>query len=165
MKAHFRMMAAYNAWANRRLYGAAAGLSEVDYRTDLGVAFGSIHGTLNHIMVADLIWISRIRRGPNPPFALDHILHEDRAELDAARRALDADIIRLVESQTDATFAADLTYRQVTKDAEVTQPLAPAMAHVFNHQTHHRGQAHALLTRIAGTAPALDLIYFSREAA
>ncbi|MEM7508170.1 MAG: DinB family protein [Pseudomonadota bacterium] len=165
MKAHFRMMAAYNAWANRRLYAAASDLPEAEYHLDLGTFFGSAHGTLNHIMVADLIWIARIRGQRNPPFGLDHILHEDLGELTSARKVLDDDIARLVEAQDAASLAGEFTYATVTDHREVTQPLAPALAHLFNHQTHHRGQVHALLTRLGRAAPALDLIYFQREAA
>lgn len=163
MKAHFQMMAAYNAWANRRLYDATADLPEADYRANLGAFFKSIHGSLNHLVAGDLLWLARFRGQPAPPFRLDDILHDDHDELTAARRVLDADIIRFAEAQSEPSLAADFTYRMVTRDETVTQPLAPAMAHFFNHQTHHRGQVHALLTRLTGTAPALDLIYYQRE--
>jgi len=165
MKAHFRMMAAYNAWANRRLYAAAGALSEADYRADLGAFFKSVHGTLNHMMVADLMWLARFRGQPNPALRLDQILHEDRAALVAARRALDAEIAAHVESLTEADIAATFSYSMVTRPETVTEPVAPALTHFFNHQTHHRGQVHALLTRLTGEAPPLDLIYYLREAA
>lgn len=164
MKAHFEMMAAYNAWANGRLMAAAAALPEADYRADLGAAFGSVHGTLNHLVVADRIWLARFRGAPAPGLRLDQIVHDDRAGLDAARRALDDDIVAFVAGLGEADIAAEFTYRMVTRDREVTQPMAPALAHFFNHQTHHRGQVHALLTRLTGEAPPLDLIYFQREA-
>ncbi|MEM0923894.1 MAG: DinB family protein [Pseudomonadota bacterium] len=163
MKAHFQRLGRYNAWANTRLYAAAEALSDADYRADCGAFFGSVHGTLNHIMVADLIWAARIRGAPNPPFGLDHILHEDHAELTAARRVLDADLIALTDELDETRIAANFTYCTVTGDRRVTEPLAPALAHLFNHQTHHRGQIHALLTRLTGSAPALDLIFFQRE--
>ena len=165
MKAHFQMMAAYNTWANGRLYDAAAGLSDADYRADLGAFFKSVHGTLNHVLVGDLLWLARFRRQPRPPFELDSILHDDQAELAAARRVMDADICRYVDDLSDAELAGDLTYGMVTRDETVTQPLAQALAHFFNHQTHHRGQVHALLTRQTGEAPPLDLVYYQREAA
>ena len=165
MKAHFTMMAAYNAWANRRLYEAAGRLPEADYRADLGASFRSVHGTLNHLLVADLMWMARFRGEPNPPYRLDQILHEDRDALGAARETLDGEIVRFVGGLSEERLAAGFTYRLITRDEEVTQPLAPALAHFFNHQTHHRGQAHALLTRLTWEAPALDLIYFQREAA
>jgi uncharacterized damage-inducible protein DinB len=165
MKAHFRMMAAYNAWANRRLYDAAGQLSEADYRADLGAAFRSVHGTLNHLMVGDILWLARFRGQPNPPLRLDQILHEDRGELRGARAALDAEIVAFAGALTDVDIGASFTYTMITRPETVTEPMAPALSHFFNHQTHHRGQAHALLTRLTGAAPALDLIYYLREAA
>ncbi|HSF93382.1 MAG TPA: DinB family protein [Thermohalobaculum sp.] len=165
MKAHFRMMAAYNAWANRRLYDAAGRLGDADYRADLGAAFRSVHGTLNHLVVGDVLWLARFRGQPQPPLRLDQILHEDRAELCAAREALDAEIVDFVEALSAADLAATITYSMITRPETVTEPIAPALTHFFNHQTHHRGQVHALLTRLTGQAPALDLIYHLREAA
>lgn len=160
MKAHFRMLAGYNTWANARLYNACAALPEQAVSRDLGAYFGSILATLNHVMVADLIWLARLRGGAQPAFALDHILHEDLAELAAARRVLDADIARAVE-ETDP--AATVTYAR--RGMEMAAPAAELLAHLFNHQTHHRGQVHAMLTRLGAEAPALDLVYYQREAA
>ncbi|MEO1494084.1 MAG: DinB family protein [Pseudomonadota bacterium] len=163
MKAHFEMMAAYNDWANRRLFEAAADLPDADYRADCGAFFRSVHGTLNHLFVADVIWLARFRGDPNPPWALDSIAHDQFDALRARRVALDHDIMGFVGSLTDARIAAEITYRTVLDAKSVTQQLAPALSHFFNHQTHHRGQCHALLTRLAGKAPALDLLYFQRE--
>lgn len=165
MKAHFEMMAAYNAWANRRLYAAAASLPEADYRADLGAYFKSVHGTLNHLMVGDILWLARFRGRPNPPLRLDQILHDGRADLTAAREALDTEIIAFIAAQNETSLRADITYSMITRPEAVTEPIGPALIHFFNHQTHHRGQAHALLTRLTGAAPALDLIYYLREAA
>ena len=117
------MMANYNAWANRRLYEAAASLPEADYRADLGVFFKSVHGTLNHLIVGDLLWLARFRGQPAPPFGLDEILHDDRDELAAARRVLDADIIRFIDAQTEESLASEFTYTMITMPGTVTQPL------------------------------------------
>jgi uncharacterized damage-inducible protein DinB len=165
MKAHFRMMAAYNAWANRRLHDAADRLPETDYRADLGAFFKSVHGTLNHLLVGDMLWLARFRGQPNPALRLDQILHEDRAALRAARAALDAEIVAFAGGLTEADIEGQITYSMITRPETVTEPTAPALIHFFNHQTHHRGQVHALLTRLTGEAPALDLIYYLREAA
>src|SRR4051812_408488 len=87
MKARYVMFAAYNAWANARLYEKAATLSDADYRADHGAFFKSVHGTLNHLLVADRVWMQRFEgRGEIPP-SLDTILHEDFASLRAARQA------------------------------------------------------------------------------
>ncbi len=163
MKAHFEMMAAYNAWANRRLYAAAGALPEADYRADLGAFFGSIHGTLNHLVVSDRLWLARFR-GEAPPHArLDEIPHDDRAELRDARRALDDDIVSFAAGLTEDQIASAFTYRLLTAPGETTLVMGPALTHFFNHQTHHRGQVHALLTRLTGEAPPLDIVYFLRE--
>lgn len=165
MTERYRMFAAYNAWANDRLYQAAAKLSDVDYRADRGAFFKSVHGTLNHLLVADHLWMRRFTGSGEVPSRLDAILYEDFSELREARRAEDARISRYAGGLDEATLALEFSYRTVTNPMTVTQPLAPALDHFFNHQTHHRGQAHCLLTMIAGrdAAPSFDLIYFQRE--
>ena len=163
MKAHFLMFAHYNAWANRRLYAAAGALADADRRRDAGAFFGSLHATLNHLLVTDVIWLARLRSIQGPPWGLDHIAHDDFADLTAAREALDDDLIAHVRD--DADPAGTIAYRRVSAPEPVTQPVAEALAHLFNHQTHHRGQCHAILTRIAGEAPELDLLFHQREAA
>jgi len=165
MKSYFVMLAGYNRWANRRLYAAVRALSDADYRADRGAFFGSLHGTLNHLLVADHIWMRRFTGTGPSPTRLDEILFDDLSALERARREEDDRIVTYIGGLTDADLAGTLTYRMIVKPAEVTQPLAPAIAHFFNHQTHHRGQAHALVTMTAGNAamPSLDLMIFQRE--
>ena len=162
MKAHFEMMAAYNQWANDRIYAAASGLSEEDLRRDVGAFFHSMHGTLNHLYVTDVIWMSRFRGLPNPPWTLDHIAHGPLTELAARRKLLDRDIRGYVLSLSDADLEEEFTYSRVTDPAPVTQILREALAHFFNHQTHHRGQAHAILSVTGHAPPPLDLLHFQR---
>lgn len=163
MREHFDMMAAYNAWANSRLYDAAASLSDEAYRQDTGAFFRSMHGTLNHLYVADTIWMSRFRGLPNPPWKLDYIAHDDPADLRKRREALDRDIIGFAGGLTDNLLQKEFSYVTVTNPAKMTQKLAPALAHFFNHQTHHRGQCHAILTSIGAEAPSMDLLIFQRN--
>lgn len=163
MKAHVDMFAGYNAWANRRLYEAAAGLSDAQYREDRGAFFKSVHGTLNHLLVGDRVWMHRFTGEGTPPARLDLILFEDFAGLRAAREAEDRRIVDYAKGLDEAVLAGMIRYRRVTSPETVEQPLALALAHFFNHQTHHRGQAHALLTQLAGRAPELDLLYFQRS--
>lgn len=163
---HMRMCAAYNAWANERLYEAACALSDADYRRDAGVFFGSMHGTLNHILVADRIWQHRFTGEGDAPTKLDAILYETSGDLRAARAAEDGQIVNWIDGLDEVALSGTFTYTPITAPTRsVTQPLAPALAHMFNHQTHHRGQAHAILTRLTGDAPSLDMIYFQRETA
>ena len=165
MQQHFRMFAAYNAWANRRIYDAAATLPDADYRADRGAFFGSVHGTLNHILVADRVWMRRFTGAGPSPDRLDAVLHDEFGALRAAREAEDARISAWVGGLTDADLAGTFRYMPITRPREIVQPLGPALAHFFNHQTHHRGQVHALLTAIGGgeAGPVLDLVAFQRE--
>ena len=159
----FPMLAAYNAWANTRLYEAAARLSDEQYRADRGAFFKSVHGTLNHLLVTDRIWMQRFTGEGEVPDRLDAILFEDLAPLWQARIAEDARIVAWVHGLSEAALAGTISYRRVTTPDVFTQPLAPALAHLFNHQTHHRGQVHALLTGLVGEAPSIDLLPFQRE--
>lgn len=163
MTSHWHMFAAYNAWANARVFVAAAKLSDPDYRADKGAFFKSVHGTLNHLLVADLVWMHRFTGEGAMPSRLDEILYDSLPALHDARRKEDARIVAYVDGLDDAALAGTIRYRPITTTGEIVQELSPALAHWFNHQTHHRGQVHALLTRLAGEAPSLDLVNFQRE--
>ncbi len=162
---HYRMFGHYNAWANNRLYDAAAKLSTELYRADRGAFFKSVHGTLNHLLVTDRIWMQRFTGEGDAPSRLDAILFEAFDELRAAREAEDRRIVNFVDALDRARIAGTIRYRRVSSPEVIEQQLAPALAHWFNHQTHHRGQVHALLTGLVGKAPELDLLYFQRLAA
>lgn len=160
MKAHFRQLAAYNTWANERVYAVAGQLSTEEFTRDLKAFFRSVQGTLNHILVADLIWLGRFEGMPAAGISrLDDMPHAEFAALAAARRATDARLRDLVEGLEDADFDRALCYRNMA-GAEVTNRRSDVLTHVFNHQTHHRGQTHGLLTQLGREAPALDLIYY-----
>ena len=159
----FPMLAAYNRWANVRLYAAAAALPDERYRAECGVFFGSLHGTLNHLLVTDRIWMRRFTGEGEAPDRLDAILFDELPALRTAREAEDERIVAYVRTLDDAALAGTIHYRRVSSPEPISQPLASALLHVFNHQTHHRGQAHACLTRLGGTAPVLDLLFFQRE--
>jgi uncharacterized damage-inducible protein DinB len=162
LTAQFEMLAAYNAWANERVYTRAAQLSDADYRADRGAFFGSLHGTLNHLLLADRIWMHRFTGEAEEPAALDAILYDDFTVLQAARRAEDARIIAFVAARNEAEFAGTVRYRTTRSPAAIEQRLAHLLIHFFNHQTHHRGQAHGILTGLADEAPSLDLLVFQR---
>ena len=165
MTARYLMFAGYNAWCNERLYDAAATLSEADYRADRGAFFKSVHGTLNHLLLGDVIWMNRFTGEGRLPQTLDQILYEDFAALRAARRDMDASISRYASSLKDADLAGTIRYRTFSNPADIEQQLAPALDHFFNHQTHHRGQAHALISSMIGNerTPSFDLIIYQRE--
>ena len=163
--AHYRMFGHYNAWANSRLYDAAARLSNEQYRADRGAFFKSVHGSLNHLLVTDQIWMQRFAGEGEAPNRLDAILFETLDELRVARETEDRRIVDFVERLDEARIAGTIKYRRVSSPEQFEQQLAPALAHWFNHQTHHRGQIHALLTGLIGTAPELDLLFFQRLSA
>jgi uncharacterized damage-inducible protein DinB len=162
---HYRMLGRYNAWANARLFAVAGRLSLEQYRADRGAFFKSVHGTLNHLLVTDRVWMHRFTGEGEAPGRLDAILHETFDGLLAARRAEDQRIVDFVDGLDDARIAATIKYRRVSSPQEFEQQLAPALAHWFNHQAHHRGQVHALLTGLVGEAPELDLLIYQRLAA
>ena len=162
LKPHYEQFAAYNCWANRRLYGEAERLPDEARKRELGLFFRSLHGTLNHILVADRIWLRRLTgEGPQPE-RLNQILFEDFSALRDAREAEDARIVGLVNGLTEADLAGTFEYRTIAGKAHV-QRRADTLAHFFNHQTHHRGQAHAALTILGVPEPApLDLLAMQR---
>jgi len=165
MKAHYAALARYNAWANRQLYDAAAELSDDEYRADRGAFFKSMHGTLNHLLTADQVWMHRFTgQGPSPD-RLDMIQHETLADLRRAREAEDKRILDYVDGLTDAQLAGSIRYRRVSTPEVFEQALAPALAHFFNHQTHHRGQAHSILCSFGRRELVLDLLAYQRQAA
>ncbi|WP_338828935.1 DinB family protein [Bradyrhizobium sp. 27S5] len=159
---NFRQLAAYNHWANLRLYGAALELPEEAYRRSTGVFFGSLHGTLNHLLLTDRIWLKRLTGTGEHPDRLDAILHDDRRDLLRARMAEDARLNELVESYTGADLLEPIAY-QTTSGKPYRQPRQDILLHLFNHQTHHRGQAHACCSILTGSEPpSLDLLAFQR---
>jgi uncharacterized damage-inducible protein DinB len=159
---HFQTFARYNSWANDRLYAACAQLSDADFRASRQAFFGSILGTLNHMLVGDRAWLGRIDGVPSGITRLDEILFDDLAALKRARVAEDERILKLTETLDTDSLSRDVEYRTVA-GVEHRTPLVWVLSHMFNHQTHHRGQAHALLSQTAVKPPPLDLIFFLRE--
>lgn len=162
MKQHFMMFAAYNQWANARIYDAALDLTDEEFNRPVGAFFGSLIGTLNHLLVADRIWMKRFTGEGDAPTSLDAIVHRALGALRMAREAEDRRIIEWVDGLSEKALAGRFTYMTVTDMRTVSQRLAPALSHLFNHQTHHRGQAHAILTILGRPSVLLDLIYFQR---
>jgi uncharacterized damage-inducible protein DinB len=163
VKPYFDLLAAYNAWANERIYEAASRLSDDAYRADRGVFFKSLHGTLNHLLVADRIWLKRFTGTGEAPNRLDAILFDSFEDLRDARRAEDRRILAYVDGLQAEDLSGRIRYTTISKPEPIEQALGPALLHFFNHHTHHRGQAHAVLTGLTGEAPSLDLLYFQRE--
>ena len=162
MKRHFEMLAAYNRWANERLYECAAALPPDDYNRDVGAFFKSMNGTLNHILVGDRIWMKRFTGRGDHPDQLDAAPFPQFAALRKERFAEDARIVDWVDGLDEGDLGRRFSYVTITDNTAITQTLAPAMTHLFNHQTHHRGQAHTILSLLGVEPPPLDLLYFHR---
>ncbi|MCC6735685.1 MAG: damage-inducible protein DinB [Bauldia sp.] len=165
MPQNHRMFAAYNRWANRSVYAAVADLDDADWRAERGAFFGSIRGTLNHLLVADRIWMRRFTGEGETAPTLDTILFDAFAPLATARRAEDERIVAFVAGLDDARLDADIRYSPLAAPGVThVQPLGEAVAHFFNHQTHHRGQVHTMLTMARGREASLvlDLVAFQR---
>jgi uncharacterized damage-inducible protein DinB len=163
MKQHFMMFAAYNQWANNRIYDAALDLTDEEFNRPVGAVFGSMMGTLNHLLVTDRIWMKRFTGEGDAPAALDAIIHRGLGALRVGREAEDRRIIEWVGALGEKALSGRFTYMTMTDMRTISQRLAPALAHFFNHQTHHRGQAHTILTVLGKSSVTLDLSYFQRS--
>ena len=160
--ASFRQLAAYNQWANTRIYEAARSLPRADYYRPTGVFFGSLHGTLNHLLLTDRLWLKRLTGVGEHPSRLDAILYEEHGDLTEAREAEDARLIQVIDGYDDRALEGRVTYR-TTSGKPQEQILSDVLMHLFNHQTHHRGQAHACISIVTGKEPpTLDLLAFQR---
>ncbi len=154
-----RMMAAYNAEMNRRLYAAADTLSDAQRREDRGAFFGSIHATLSHLLWGDTIWMHRFDGWERPAGGIkaSPSLFPDWAAMRAAREAADTRIEGWAVRLSPAWLEGSLTWSRSSDGQEVTRPNAVLATHFFNHQTHHRGQVHALLTGFGAETGDTDL--------
>lgn len=143
------VLAKYNQWQNKQLYEAAACLPDTRRRENLGAFFGSIHATLSHLVWADKIWLHRFS-GRNEPrgLTITESVNECPSwhEMQEERIGLDCEIIEWAASLSNEDLTGDLSWDSAALGREVTKPRALLIAHFFNHQTHHRGQVHAMLT-------------------
>jgi uncharacterized damage-inducible protein DinB len=160
---HLPLMARFNAWANGRLYASVATLPDAPYRAERGAFFGSIHRTLNHLLVVDRLWSGRIEGRDRGIRALDQILHDDREELRVAREDEDRRLIALVDRLDDRELERPARYRRMIGEGEEEARCGHILLTLFNHQTHHRGQIHVLLTQQEVVPPPLDVLFFLEE--
>ncbi|WP_414829421.1 DinB family protein [Alteromonas sp. H39] len=169
LKTNFLLMADYNEWMNNSIYDAASQLSHRDLKKDTGAFFGSVLGTLNHILVADMIWLKRIAAHPNRlsslqdiatrpvPQKLNTVMYQDIETLKRERDLLDIVIKQLVGELSDETLESSLAYVN-TAGTVYQKCLGHIMLHFFNHQTHHRGQVTTLLSQLGVDVGVTDLL-------
>jgi uncharacterized damage-inducible protein DinB len=165
-----RTMARYNAWQNQWMYQAADGLSDADRRKDRGAFFGSIHATLAHLMWGDNLWIARFDGGPSAAAlpsggmgGVDWGALYDWPTLMAERPKLDARIAAWAWSAEQADFEGDLSWYSGVLKRDMTKPRAICVIQLFNHQTHHRGQVHAMLTSLGVKTTDTDVPFMPAE--
>ena len=156
---YVQRMARYNRWQNANLYGVADGLPDAERRCARGAFFGSIHATLNHLLWADRIWMSRLAGTPRPEGGIPESvsLHGDWTELKREREAFDTTMVDWADRLNAAALAGELAYYSGAIKAEVRKPKWLLVTHMFNHQTHHRGQVHCMLTQAGGKPGDTDL--------
>lgn len=162
-------LARYNRWMNDKLYGLAATLTDEARKRDSGAFFKSIHGTFNHILLADRVWLARFEgmpipagfMGPGGIRALDQELHVDFEDLRRERALTDDRLTAWVSTLTLEMLAAPFVLVRGSQKQEL--PLGLAVAHVFNHQTHHRGQITTLLTQQGCDPGVTDLVAMLRQ--
>ena len=171
----FRWLAKYNAWMNRKVFARSAELTEPERRKDRGIAWRSVHGTLNYLLLVDKAWMMRFT-GDDQRYAfrndqreqvkirsLDQELHADFEVLRRERERLDEAIELWVLGLDEAALNRDLRWYSLSRKREYTQPMWSAIVHFFNHQTHHRGQLIAVLSQLGKDVGVSDLGVFIAE--
>ena len=153
---HFQMLARYNTLANRKLYEACAQLTEAERQQVRPAFFKSIHGTLNHILVGDRIWMTRFQGEEIASTGLDAILYEDFDQLRFIREVEDDQIEKFFANFSENFITQTIRYYNNSGNLNI-DPVELLITHFFNHQTHHRGQIHDLLTQTHVKPPSLDL--------
>lgn len=166
---HIRLMARYNEWINAKLYQAAASLPDAEIGADRKAFFGSILGTLNHVMVGDIIWLKRFASHPADsaaldalralpaPARLDQILDADLGRLWTRRRELDGLIVDWAAAMQESELDHVLSYSNM-QGVVARRDFFSLVMHFFNHQTHHRGQATTLLSQAGVDVGGTDLL-------
>jgi uncharacterized damage-inducible protein DinB len=150
-------MARYNQWMNRKLYAACAQLSDAQRKEDRGAFFGSIHATLNHLLYGDTAWMRRFSGRPLDGLHARMEFHPDLEALRAMRELFDKEIIAWAEGLTPDWLAADFSYTSIADGITRTRPAWLLVTHLFNHQTHHRGQIATLLSQFGVDVGVTDL--------
>lgn len=161
-----QMMARYNAWQNGQVKAACERLTEADLRADRGAFFGSIMGTLNHLLWGDLLWMSRFDGGeaPDETITTSVGMCPTLAVWGAERFRADGRIRNWAEALLEIDLTGEISWFSGAQNRDVTIPLAQAVVHFFNHQTHHRGQIHAMLTAVGQNPGDTDLAFMPEEA-
>lgn len=150
-------MARYNRWMNGKVYDAAATLSDEQRKADRGAFFKSIHGTLNHLLLGDEAWMQRMSGQPVTMTSPSQEVHADFEDLRTAREAMDERLLAWASTLEAVEPDRSFSFFSVTYGKQITMPYVAAVMQIFNHQTHHRGQATTLLAQLGADVGATDL--------
>ncbi|MBE9029667.1 DinB family protein [filamentous cyanobacterium LEGE 11480] len=173
---HIQLMAEYNQWMNQKIYATAAALSAEQLQCDCQAFFGSVLGTLNHLMVGDIVWLKRFAahpvkflaleplRGMEQPRSIDQMLYEDFGELRQQREQLDQIVRDWVNDLTEGDLDLVLDYQNM-RAVPARRQLGRLLCHFFNHQTHHRGQVTTLLSQFGLDVGGTDLLNITPQVA
>ena len=153
------LMADYNRWMNDKLYAVCAEIPDEARKRDLHAFFRSIHGTLNHLLLVDRLWLGRITGTPFPIRSLDQELYADFVRLKDEREKTDSMIAALIAELQPRNLSEPLTYTSLVKKASATLPLGLILTHLFHHQTHHRGQITTLISQLDYDFGDTDMIF------
>ncbi|WP_022949155.1 DinB family protein [Methylohalobius crimeensis] len=154
----FHLQAEYNRWMNDRLYRVCSLISDAERKRDLGAYFRSIHGTLNHLLLVDRLWLERMNGRSLPIASLAEELYADFDELRVQRAATDDKIITQMDTLSADRLTQRITYTSAVTGKANSLPLGVMLTHLFNHQIHHRGQLTALINRLGHGYGVTDLI-------
>ncbi len=152
----FQTLARYNRVANQRLYEACAQIRDDEYRRQRAGSFGSIHSLLNHGLLADRIWMSRFSGGGKTTPSLNTVLYQEFPALRSAREQDDLAMEDFFRNAPESFLTKTLSYTN-SKGIHYEEAAVPAVLHMFNHQTHHRGQVHVMLSQCGVQPPSLDM--------
>ena len=159
---YFATLGRYHVWADRKLLESMSPIGDAAYHSDQGLFFRSIHRTLNHLLLVDLLWHGRLTGKPFAVGGLDQELVKERGRL-GEEMLRQAAVLRDLAAELDETRIGTVNAYVDTEGNRREFPLALQLAHAFNHATHHRGQITAVITRLGHASPVLDLPYFLAE--
>ena len=156
--------ARYNAWANNRIYNALSRIDDSSRKEDRKAFFGSIHNTMNHILLADLIYRERLEKKPTTYTRLDEVLYDDFVELESAHRENDEWYVGFCEGMDPAELEGNLSFKAVGMDSDefFSLPLRLCLSNLFQHQIHHRGQVHHMISHAGENPPPVDIVKYGR---
>ena len=153
---NFQLLANFNIWVNTKIFSACKELDDTEYKKDRGAFFSSIHGTLNHLLVVDRAFISHIEGKDHGLKSLDQILYENLFQLEEARIKEDKRLVDLVNNLSEESIHKEITYNGF-ETGKTTHTINIILLSMFNHQTHHRGQIHNMLSQAGIKPPQIDI--------